>query len=70
LRLTFADADTGQWRIGEHAEGHEAIAGAALATGQIVANDLKVINGDVRELGAAGTLEATRPVMHIAFEIK
>src|SRR5258708_25744944 len=42
--------------VGEHAEGHEPIARAAISAGQVVTDNAKVIAGDVRELRAARTV--------------
>jgi hypothetical protein len=49
-----------QRRVGEHAIGDQPIARAAAATGEVVANDPKIVHGGVRELRAAGAF-ADRP---------
>src|SRR5262249_34275023 len=55
FRVTFAQSHVGEWRIGEHAIWNQPIARAAVPTGQIVPDDLKVVAGDMRELRATGT---------------
>ena len=54
LRFAFAQSDVSEWRLGEHAVGNQPIARAAVATGQIVPDDPKVVDRDVRKLRAAG----------------
>ena len=50
----LAQSHPGERRVREHAVGHQATAGAALAAGEIVPDDPKIVVGDVRELRAAG----------------
>src|SRR5436190_6638432 len=54
LRLGHADAC--QRGVREQTKRHETVARTAIPPGQVVADDPKVIEGDVCELGAAGTL--------------
>ena len=58
--LALVQADPGERRVGEQAEGDEPVARGATPAGQIVPDDPKVVEGDVGELGAAGAL-AHRP---------
>jgi hypothetical protein len=60
LCLAFAQSDPSQWRLGEHAIGHQTAARAAVGTGQIVPGDPKIVDRDVSKLRAAGAL-ADRP---------
>jgi hypothetical protein len=43
-------------RIGEHAVRYQPVAHAARAAGEVVADDAKIIDRDVRELRAASTI--------------
>jgi len=54
LRFAFAQPHAGKWRVGEHAVRNQPIARAALPSRQIVPDNLKVVDGYVRELWAAG----------------
>ena len=58
--LAFVQADPRERRVREQAEGDEPVARGAIAPGQIVPDDAKVVEGDVGELRAAGAL-ADRP---------
>src|SRR5262249_41997700 len=49
----------GEWRVCEHAVRNQPIARAAIAAGEIVPDDAKVILGYVRELWAAGAFAAS-----------
>ena len=60
LCVPFAQSDMRKRRIGEHAVRHQPVARAARAAGEIVADDAKIIDRDVRELRAASTI-ANRP---------
>src|SRR6202167_3576567 len=60
FRLAFAQSHVRERRIREHAVGNQPIARAAPPSGQIVANEPKVVFGYVRELRAAGAF-AERP---------
>lgn len=53
FRLTLVQPHPGEWWVGEHAVGNEPVACRALPSGQVVANDPEVIEGDMRELRAA-----------------
>ena len=55
LRLALGQPHMGQLRIGEHAVRHQAVARTAIPPGQIVLDDPKVVDGNVREVRAAGT---------------
>src|SRR5262249_12962168 len=52
-RFTLVQSHMRERRVGEHAVGHEPIARAAVSSGQVVADNAKVITGDVREVRAA-----------------
>src|SRR6516225_11236692 len=54
LRFALAQSDMSEGRVREHAVRNQAIARAAVAAGEIVPDDAKVILGCVRELRAAG----------------
>jgi hypothetical protein len=54
LCFAFAQSDTGEWRVSEHAVRNQTITRAAVPSGQIGLDDPKVVDGDVRELRAAG----------------
>src|SRR5881409_919949 len=60
VRLRFAQADSREWRVGEHAERDEPVAGGAICSGQVIANDTEIIEGHMRELWAPGAV-AERP---------
>ena len=60
LGVAFVQADPGERRVREQAEGDEPVARGPVASRQVVADDPKIIEGDVGELGAAGAL-ADRP---------
>src|SRR5712692_7949677 len=53
-RVAFAQSHVGEGRVREHAVWNQAVARAALASGQIVPNDPKVVAGYMRELRATG----------------
>src|SRR5260221_6289315 len=53
-RFDFAHSHTRERRVREHAVWNQPIARAARRSGQIVANDAKIVLGYVRELWAAG----------------
>ena len=54
--VPFAKSDMCERRIGEHAIRHEPIARAARAAGEVIADDAKIVNRDMRELRAASTV--------------
>src|SRR5215468_12179682 len=54
LRFKLAQSDVSEGRVREHAVRNQAIARVAVAAGEIVPDDAKVIRGCVRELRAAG----------------
>src|SRR6266852_2016823 len=56
LRFRFVQTLSRQFWIGEHAERYEPIAGRAAAAVQVVADDSKVVECDVRELRAPGAI--------------
>src|SRR5439155_9363428 len=58
VRLRFAQADSREWRVGEHAERDEPVAGGAMCSCQVVADDAEIIERHVRTLWAPG---AARP---------
>ncbi len=60
LRLGFVAADARQFRIGEHAERHDAILRGSMAALQVVTHDAEVVVRDVCELRAARAI-AHRP---------
>jgi hypothetical protein len=60
LRFAFAQPNPRERRVREHAVGNQPAARGAVPAGQIVPNDTKVVEGDVRELRAAGAF-ADRP---------
>ena len=60
FRFAFAQSHVRERRIGEHAVGNQPVARASPPSGEIVANDAKVVLGYVRELRAAGAF-AERP---------
>ena len=60
LRFAFAQSDVRERRIGKHAVRDQPIARASPPSGQIVANDAKVVFGYVGEQRAAGAF-AERP---------
>ncbi len=60
LGLALGQADMGQWRIGEQAVRNDTIPRRAASAGEVVLDDPKVVDGDVREVRAAGTF-ADRP---------
>ena len=59
-RLALAQSDARQWRVGEHAIRNQPITRAAVAAGEVVANDPEIIHRRMRELRTAGAL-ADRP---------
>jgi hypothetical protein len=71
--LAFAQADTGERRVGEQTEGNESIARGPVAPGQVVTDDAKVVLGDVGELGAAGPLpqcpDISRSGLHFVVDL-
>ena len=56
LRVALTQSHVRELRVGEHAVGHEPIAGAARSSGQVFANDMEVVAGHMRELWAAGAI--------------
>src|SRR5260370_34734136 len=54
FRLTFAQPHMGERRVGEHAIWNLPITRAAVPSGEVIPDDLKVVDGDVGELWAAG----------------
>ena len=58
--FTLTQSDARQWRVGEHAIRNQPVTRAAVAAGEVVANDPKIIHGRMRELRTAGAL-ADRP---------
>ena len=54
--FTLTQSDARQRRIGEHAIRHQAVTRAAIAAGEVVANDAKIIHGRMRELRTSGAL--------------
>ena len=54
FRFAFAQPDTGERRISEHAIWNKPIASAAISACEIVAYNSEIVFGYVRELGAAG----------------
>src|SRR6516225_1615872 len=55
LRFALAQSDVSEGRIREHTVGNQPIARAAVAAGEIVPDDPKIIVGYVRKLRTAGT---------------
>src|SRR5262249_3761639 len=58
--FAFAQPDMSERRLGEHAVRNEPVPRAAVAAGEIVPDDAKVVDRDMRELWAAGAF-ADRP---------
>src|SRR5215468_487839 len=58
LRFAFGQSHTGKRRVGEHAVWNQAIARAALSSGEVVLDDAKIIDGYMGELWAAGHRKA------------
>ena len=56
LCFAFAQSDVSERRLGKHALRNQPPARAAVGARQIVPDDSKVVDGDVRELRAAGAL--------------
>jgi hypothetical protein len=50
LSFALAQSDASEWRLREHAVWNQPIPRAALPSGQIVPDDPKIIDGDVRKL--------------------
>ena len=56
LGLDLVHADVGQLRIGEQAIGDEAAVRGTPATGEVVMDNAKIVEADVRELRTAGAI--------------
>jgi hypothetical protein len=58
LCFLFAQADSGELRVGEQAEGYLPSGRHAISAGDVVPHDAKIIKRDMGEVGAAGTIPA------------
>ena len=56
-----AQSHVGEWRVREQAVWNQPIARAALASGQVVPDDSKVVDGYVRELWTTGAFQRKLP---------
>lgn len=54
--FAFAEADAGEFGVGEEAERDLSAGGDAVAAGEVVAEDAEVVERDMREVGTAGAI--------------